>query len=66
MDWQTIKWKWDLDERYVKTYYNSERIVIDVKEGKMYNSWGEYLDNEMAISSQNTNDSLTAIFEFYV
>ena len=48
MDWQTIKWTWDLEEGYVKTYYvgrgGGERIIIDVKGGKMYNTWGEYLD----------------------
>ena len=52
MDWQTIKWTWDLEEGYVKTYYigrgstGDPRIIIDVKGGKMYNSWGEYLDKQ--------------------
>lgn len=48
-DWQTIKWTWDLQEGWVKTYYigrtgGGERTIIDIKGGKMYNSWGEYLD----------------------
>lgn len=44
-DWQLITWTWDLDAGYVKTYYDgSERTIIDVKGGKMYHHWGEYLD----------------------
>ena len=49
--WQTIKWTWDLNDGYVVTYYNSsERTVIDIKGGMMYDSWGEYLDKRNGFS----------------
>ncbi len=52
---QLITWTWDLDEGYVKTYYEGlsgrgERTIIDVKGGKMYHSWGEYLDKRNGFS----------------
>ena len=51
MDFQTIKWTWNLDEGYVKVYYNSyERWVIDVIDEKIYDSWGEYLDDRNGFS----------------
>ena len=51
MNFQTIKWTWDLDKGYVLVYYDYyERYVIDVKNEKIYESWGEYLDKRNGYS----------------
>lgn len=51
MECQTITWTWNLPEGYVQTYYHgNERTIIDVKGGKMYYYWGEYLDKRNGFS----------------
>ena len=48
---QGIEWSWDLHKGYIKVYYNgSERYIIDINNGKMYGSWGAYLDKRDGFS----------------
>lgn len=48
---QGIEWSWDLRKGYIKVYYDGrERYIIDINNGKMYGSWGEYLDKRNGFS----------------
>jgi len=44
-DWQSITWDWDFSKGYVQTYYNgNKRTIIDFKNKKFYDSYGDYID----------------------
>ena len=53
---QYVKWTWDLSEGYVRVFpmghntLDGDRYVIDVKGGKIYKYWGDYLDKRNGFS----------------
>ena len=58
MDWQTIKWTWDLEEGYVKTYYvgrggGSDTFTEQPVESNCH--WGEQEFPESVDKRHDTN-----------
>ena len=57
-DYQTVQWTWNLNDGYIKVYRNfnqNESYVIDLENEKIYESWGQYLDDRNGIPYSFSN-----------